>query len=164
MTGKFERFNRRVGGWLEWIGVIAMLVMMFTTSVDVLLAKLLTSPMQGAIDMVMFSQLIAIAFALAMSIILGRHIQVEFIIARFPRRAQAVIEGLVALLGFGFFALIVWQLYLLGHAFQTAGEKSMSQLRFSIYPFPYAIALACIAPCLIFLQRFLNSFIRVFRE
>ncbi len=42
MLGKFENFNRRLSGWLEWIGVIGLLVMMFTTCIDVFLAKFFT--------------------------------------------------------------------------------------------------------------------------
>lgn len=161
VLSKFENFNRRLSGWLEWIGVIGLLVMMFITCIDVLLAKLFTLPIQGAIDVVMFSQLIAIAFALALTLILGRHIQVEFFVSRLPGRTQAVIDSIVSLLGLAFFIIVVWQLYGLGHSFQIAGEKSMSQLRIALFPFPYAIALASIPVCLVFLQKFLNSLFRV---
>ena len=41
----------------------------------------------GAIDIVMLSQIVAIAFPAGMLLILGRHIQVEFLIARLPNRA-----------------------------------------------------------------------------
>ena len=160
MLNKFEKFNRQLSGWFEWIGVIWLLVMMFTTCIDVFLAKLFTSPIQGAIDVVQFSQVIAIAFALALTLILGRHIQVD-LIASLPKRAQAVIDSIASFLGFAFFIVIVWQLYGLGHSFQTAGEVSMSQLRIALFPFPYAIALGSIPVCLVFLHRFLSSLIRV---
>ena len=161
MLNKFEKFNRRLSGWLEWIGVIGILVMMFITCIDVFLAKLFTLPIQGAIDVVQFSQVIAIAFALATTVILGRHIQVDIFISSLPRRTQGVIDSLATLFGFAFFIIVVWQLYGLGHSFQTADERSMSQLRFVLFPFPYAIALGSIPVCLVFLQRFINSLIRV---
>jgi TRAP-type C4-dicarboxylate transport system permease small subunit len=161
MLSKFEKFNRQLSGWFEWIGVIWLLVMMFTTCIDVFLAKLFTSPIQGAIDVVQFSQVIAIAFALALTLILGRHIQVDIFISSMPRRTQAVIDSIASLLGFAFFVIVVWQLYGLGYSFQAAGEKSMSQLRIPLFPFPYAIALGSIPVCLIFLQKFIKSFIRV---
>jgi len=161
MLSKFEKFNRRLSGWLEWIGVIGLLVMMFTTCIDVLLTKFFTLPIQGAIDVVQFSQVIAIAFALATTLILGRHIQVDIFISSLPRRTQGVIDSIASLFGFAFFIIVVWQLYGLGHSFQTAGEKSMSQLRIALFPFPYVIALGSIPACLVFLQRFINSFIRM---
>jgi len=161
MLSKFEKFNRRLSGWLEWIGVIGILVMMLITCIDVLLAKFFTLPIQGAIDVVMFSQLIAISFALGLTLILGRHIQVDIFISSLPRRTQGVIDSIASLFGFAFFIIVVWQLYSLGHSFQIAGEKSMSQLRLSLFPFPYAIALGSIPVCLVFFQRFINSLIRV---
>jgi len=161
MLSKFETFNRRLSGWLEWIGVIGLLVMMFTACIDVFLTKFFKLPIQGAIDVVMFSQLIAVSFALAMTLILGRHIQVDIFISSLPRRVQGVIDSIACLIGFAFFVVVVWQLSAMGHSFMTAGEKSMSQLRFSIFPFPYAIALGSIPVCLVFLQRLLRSLIKV---
>ncbi len=161
MLDKFEKFNHRSSVWFEWIGVIGILVMMFITCIDVLLSKLFTLPIQGAIDVVQFSQLIAIAFALATTLILGRHIQVDIFISSLPRRTQGVIDSIATLIGFAFFVLVAWQLYGLGHSFHTAGEASMSQLRIALFPFPYAIALGSIPVCLVFLQRFINSIIRV---
>ena len=157
MLSKFEKFNRQLSGWLEWIGVIGLLGMMFITCIDVLLTKFLASPIQGAIDVVMFSQVTAIAFASAMTLILGRHIQVDIFISGLPSRTQAVVDCIASLLGFFFFIIVVWQLYGLGHSFQTAGERSMSQLRLPLFPFPYFIALGSIPVCLVFLQKFLSS-------
>jgi len=164
MLSKFEKFNRWLSGWFEWIGLIGLLVMLFVTCIDVLLTKFFTSPIQGAIDVVMFSQLIAISFALALTLILGRHIQVEFFVSRLPRRAQAVIDSIVSLLGLAFFIIVVWQLYGLGYSFQMAGEQSMSQLRLPLFPFPYAVSLASIPVCLVLSQRFISSLIRVVKK
>ncbi len=163
MLSKFEKFNRRVSNWLEWIGILGFLIMLFVTCIDVFLTKILKLPIQGAIDIVMFSQLIAIAFSLAITVILGRHIQVEFIVSRLPRRIEAFVDTIVSLLGLAFFITIVWHLFVLGRSFQIAGEQSMSQLRLPLFPFPYAISFASISVCLIFLQKFLNSLIRVIR-
>jgi len=161
MLSKFEKFNHRLSGWLQWIGVIGLLVMMFVTCIDVVLTKFFTLPIQGAIDVVQFAQLIAVTFALATTLLLGRHIQVDIFISSLPRRTQGVIDSLASLFGFAFFITVVWQLYGLGHSFQTADERSMSQLRFALFPFPYAIALGSIPVCMVFLQRLINSFIRM---
>jgi TRAP-type C4-dicarboxylate transport system permease small subunit len=161
LLSKFEKFNRRLSGWLEWIGVTGILVMMFITCIDVFLTKFFALPVQGGIDLVQFSQVIAIAFALATTLILGRHIQVDIFISSLSRRTQGVIDSLASLFGLAFFITVVWQLYGLGHSFQTAGERSMSQLRFVLFPFSYVIALGSIPVCLVFLQRFINALIRV---
>ena len=156
MLDKFERFNHRLSGWFEWIGLAGLLLIMTITCIDVVGAKVFKSPILGAIDMVMLSQIVAISFAASMTLILGRHIRVEFFVNLLPRRAQAVINSIVLLLGLGLFILIIWRLCVLGYSFQTSGEYSMTAY-IPLYPFAYGIALACIPVCLVLLLEFLKS-------
>ena len=79
MLGKFERFNHRLSGWCEWLGIVAMLLMMVITCIDVVGAKVFKWPLLGALDIVMLSQIVAISFAASVTLIAGRHIQVEFL-------------------------------------------------------------------------------------
>ena len=156
MLDKFERFNRRLSSWCEWLGIIAMLLMMVITCIDVVGAKIFLSPLLGAIDIVMLSQIVAISFAASMALIIGRHIRVEFFFNLLPQRAQVVIDSFVLLLGLGLFIVIIWRLGVLGHSYQTSGEYSATAY-IPLYPFAYVIALASIPVCLVFLQRFLKS-------
>ena len=156
MLSKFERFNRRLSGWCEWLGVAAMLLMMVITCTDVVGAKVFLSPLLGAIDIVMLAQIVAISFAASMALILGRHIQVEFFFDLLPRRAQAVINSFVLLLGLVLFILIIWRLCVLGHSFQTSGEYSPTAY-IPLYPFAYAIALASFPVCLVLVLEFFKS-------
>jgi TRAP-type C4-dicarboxylate transport system permease small subunit len=156
VLGKFERFNRRVSNWFEWIGLAGLLLMMVITCIDVVGAKVFLWRLLGAIDIVMLSQIVAIAFAASMALILGRHIRVEFFFNLLPRRAQAVINSCVLLLGLGLFSVIVWRLCVLGYSFQTSGEYSATA-HIPLYPFAYGIALASIPVCLVLLLEFLKS-------
>jgi TRAP-type C4-dicarboxylate transport system permease small subunit len=159
MLGKFERFNHRLSGWCEWLGLAAMLVMMGITCIDVVGAKVFRSPVLGALDIVMLSQIVAISFAASMALILGRHIRVEFFFDLLPRRARAIINSCILLLVLGFFSAIIWRLCVLGHSFQTSGEYSPTAY-IPLYPFAYAIALASIPVCLVLLLEFLKSLMR----
>jgi TRAP-type C4-dicarboxylate transport system permease small subunit len=156
VLGKFERFNHRLSGWCEWLGIVAMLLMMVITCIDVVGAKVFKWPLLGALDIVMLSQIVAISFAASVTLIAGRHIQVEFLFNLLPRRARAVINSIVLLLGLGLFILIIWRLCVLGYAFQTSGEYSPTAY-IPLYPFAYAIALASIPVCLVLLLEFLKS-------
>lgn len=157
---KIEKFNRSLSGWFEWIGLFGLLVVMFITCIDVIGAKVFLRPIFGALDIVMLSQLVAISFACAFALILGRHVRVEFFIARLPRRAQAVINSIISLLGLCLFILIIWRLCVYGYSLQTGGEVSATAL-IPLYPFAYGIALASIPVCLIFFFEFLNSLNRI---
>jgi len=160
VLSKFERFNRRLSEWFEWIGLAGILLMATTTCIDVVGAKLFHWRLFGAIDMVMLFQIVAIAFATSIALILGRHIQVDLFINRLPRRVQAFIDTIALFLGLGLFILIIWQVGMLGYSFQTSGEYSASA-HIPYYPFTYSIALACIPVCLVFLQRLIDSLIRM---
>jgi len=157
---KFEKFNHRLSDWFEWIGLAGMLMMMAITCIDVVGAKVFHWRLFGAIDTVMLSQIVVIAFPASMALILGRHIKVDLFINRLPRRAQAVIDIIALLLGFGLFIAIIWQVCVLGYSFQISGEHSATT-RIPYYPFAYGIALASIPVCLVYLQKFLNSIMRL---
>jgi TRAP-type C4-dicarboxylate transport system permease small subunit len=163
LLDKFEKFNRRLSGWFQWIGLAGMFLMMAITCVDVVGAKVFQWRLFGAIDMVMLVQIATIAFAAGITLILGRHIQVDIFISSLPRRVQAVIDIIAFLLGFGFFFVIIWQLCVLGYSFQTSGEYSATA-RIPYYPFAYGIALAVIPVCLVYLQKLLGSLKRLVKE
>lgn len=159
VLGKFEILNRKLSEWCEWIGLAGLLLMMVTTCVDVVGAKVFNLPVLGAIDIVMLCQIVAISFAASMTLITGRHIQVEFFYDFLSRRAQAVISAIADLLGIGLFIVIIWRLYDLGRSFQATGEYSMT-IYIPYYPFAYGIAFASIPVCLILLVEFLKSFVK----
>ncbi|MFC1533780.1 TRAP transporter small permease [Thermodesulfobacteriota bacterium] len=155
MLDKFEKFNRRLSGRFEKIGLAGLLMMMTVTCIDVVGAKVFHWRLFGAIDIVMLSQIVAISFAAGMTLILGQHIRVEFFYKLLPRRVQIVIDGIVLLLVLGFFIVIIWRLCVLGYSFQTSGEYSATA-HIPYYPFAYGIALASIPICLVLLLDFLK--------
>jgi TRAP-type C4-dicarboxylate transport system permease small subunit len=160
MLEKFEKFNRTVSGWAAWIGFGTIFLMVVLTCVDVLGTKLFRLPVFGALDMMMLAQLIAISFAAAMALIIGRHIQVEFFTRLLPKRIQTLIDCLIQLLCLSLFVLIVWRLFVHGYHLQTGGEETATA-RIPISPFAYASAVAIIPVCLVLLQKFFSSILKV---
>jgi len=146
---------------LEWVGVIGILLMFLVNFIDVIGAKFFLWPLPGSVEMISFSQIVAVAPAIAFALILGRHIRVEFIIDRFPKRIRAAISSISSFLSLLLFVLILWQSYLYGLSLQKSGEiGSTSYIPF--YPFAYLIAFCCIPVCLAFLIEVLKSLNEVF--
>jgi TRAP-type C4-dicarboxylate transport system permease small subunit len=162
MLKKLERINHSVSVLFERIGIVGLLVMLGVTCIDVIGTKCFLSPIPGAIDIVMLSQVVAIAFAMTFAQILGRHVRVEFFVSKLSASTQAVIDSVIYLFLFSLFTLIVWRIYVLGHSLQIAGEVSAT-LFMPLYPFVYGIALASIPMCLVFFFEFLNSLTRVLK-
>jgi TRAP-type C4-dicarboxylate transport system permease small subunit len=163
MLRKLEEFNRSLSGWFEWVGLAGLLLLMFITCIDVIGSKVFLKPVFGSIDMVMLSQLVAISFANAFSLLLGRHVTVEFFVPRLSRRAQAVTDSIAFLLALIFFMLIVWRLCVHGYSFQTGGEVSATA-RIPLAPFAYGIAIASVPVCVVFFLEFVNSLMRVVKK
>ncbi|RLB34429.1 MAG: hypothetical protein DRH11_06065 [Deltaproteobacteria bacterium] len=160
---KFNRFNRRISSWFEWVGLMGLLLMMFITCIDVIGAKLFLKPVLGAIDIVMLSQAVAISFVAASALLLGRHVHVEFFVVLLPKRVRAVVDSVVLIFGLGFFILIVWRLAILGSYFRSGAEVSASA-RIPLFPFAYGVAAASIPVCLIFIHDLINAILRVVKK
>ena len=163
MLEKLKKMTESLSGWLEWVGVAGILLMMVITCVDVIGAKVFLLPVFGALDIVMLAQLVAISFSGAATYIIGRHVQVEFFVAILPKRAQAVVDAFILLLGVAFFVVVIWRLFMYGHSFQTGGEVSPT-IRMPLHPFAYGAAFAIIPLCLLQLCGFLISMKRVFEK
>jgi len=157
---QLEKFNRSFSRNLEWIGVIGIILMFLVNFIDVIGAKLFLWPVPGAVEVISFSQVLAIAPAVAFTLLLGRHIRVEFIIMRLPTRIRESICGFSSLLSLITFVLILWQSFVYGQSLQRAGEIG-STSRIPFYPFAYIIAFCCIPVCLAFLVEVLKSFSEV---
>lgn len=163
MLEKFERLNRKLSGWIEWVGFGALFLMVVLTCVDVVGSKIFLAPVFGALDVMMLAQLVAISCGGAMALIVGRHVSVEFFMPLFPKRIQAIADCIVDLLCLALFAFVVWRLFLHGYHFQTGGEESMTA-RIPLSPFVYASAVALISMCLIFIQNFLISILKAVKK
>ena len=160
---KFDRFNKKFCYLVEWVGLTGLLLMMFVTCIDVLGAKVFRLPVPGAIDLVMLSQLFAVSFAIAASLILGRHVEVEFFVPLLPPLARAIVDLIIQLLGLCLFVLICGRLIVYGVYLQK-GYEVTSTIRIPLYPFAYGIGLACIPTCLVFLQRVMVSIVRIIKN
>ena len=158
---QLDKFTRSFSRSLEWLGVIGFLLMFLVNLIDVVGAKLFTWPLPGSVEIISFSQIVAIAPAIAFTLILGRHIRVEFIVDRFPKRIRATISSISSFLSLILFVLLLWQSFLYGVSLQRAGEIG-STSHLSFYPFAYLIAFCSIPVCLVFLMEVLKSLNEVF--
>ena len=157
---KFDRFNRRLSGGFELIGLVGLLLMMVITCLDVFGGKLFRTPVYGALDIVMLGQLVAISFATAYALLIGRHVSVEFFIALLPKRLQNLLDVVISFFGLTFFVLIIWRLFAYGHSLRVGGEVSAT-IRIPLYPFAYGIAVASIPVALIYIVYILKAIARM---
>jgi TRAP-type C4-dicarboxylate transport system permease small subunit len=153
---RLDKVNLMLSQWLEWIGIAAMMLIAIITGIDVIGGKIFAWRLLGAIDIVTASQVIAMGFAVAMALIEGRHVNVEFLVNKLPNPAQRVVDVIVSLIGMALFALIIWRMIIFGASYQSTGEATAT-IYIPLYPLAYSIALASIPVFMIFLSSFLKS-------
>lgn len=162
-VGFLDNVTTNLSMYLEWVGVIGILIMFFVNFIDVVGAKFFLWPLPGATEIIGFSQIVAIAPAISLTLIIGRHIRVEFVVMRLPKRIRATIGTISSFLSFSIFCLLLWQSILYGDSLKKAGEiGSTSHIPF--YPFAYLIAFASIPVCLAFLVETLKSLLEVIKD
>jgi TRAP-type C4-dicarboxylate transport system permease small subunit len=156
---RFDRFNQKISGWMEWIGFAGILAIILLTTLDVVGSKLFVKPLFGSLDMVMLAQLISATCTVTAALIAGRHVRVDFLLDIMPKRLRGVVDGIVYFLAFVLFAIIVWRLIIFAHNLQIDREVS-GTARIPLYPFGYIAGIACIPVCLVYLSRLIKLFVR----
>ncbi|MFO7876275.1 MAG: TRAP transporter small permease [Desulfovermiculus sp.] len=157
-----EQITGKISQWMEVVGTVAIFGIVLFPCVDVVGGKVFNLPLPGSYELVVFCQLLAIPFAVAASLLKGKHIAVDIFVNIFPLRVQALINCFVALLGLGLFSAICWQAFLYGNSLKAAQEVS-GTIEVPFYPFAYCLSLSCIPVCLIFIITFWVSIKKLFK-
>jgi len=124
--------------------------MMVLTVLDVCGRYFLNRPITGAFELTKFMVVVAVASGLAYTQISKRHIAVEFVVHRIPRRARTMVHGVGYLLCIGIYVLIAWQAI---KGAETQWRHGITSAAFGLvfWPFYLFLALGCGALCLVFL-------------
>jgi TRAP-type C4-dicarboxylate transport system permease small subunit len=160
---RFKKLNTHVSSVFEGVGVVAFLLMMVITTVDVVGAKAFLTPLPGSLDTVMLAQLVAMSFAVAITLISGRHVAVEFFTPLLPKPMQKLAEVLVNALGLGLFILMLWHIGDYANQLMLDGETTPT-IRVPLYPFAWGAALACIPVSLVYLHKLIQSLMELFKK
>lgn len=143
---RLKRLNHFLIKSLEVCAVGALLLLMFITFIDVVGSKLFLTPVFGSLDIAMLTQLAAIACGTASTLLLGKHIRVEFFLIMLPSSISKPIIVSMLILAFGLFALMALNLFKYGYSLQISGEVSPTA-HVPLFPFAYGAALSFIPVC-----------------
>jgi TRAP-type C4-dicarboxylate transport system permease small subunit len=159
ILSKWEKVNYSVSIWFERISMVAIVIMMLATFVDVVGSKLFTWPMPAGTEVVYLAQVIAIAAAIAITKIDGGHVRIEYIDA-LPRRGKAFFGIIVSILGLALFVTFCWQSFLFANSMRTDNEVTATA-RILLYPFVLWMALCAIPVISILLKDLFSSSLEV---
>lgn len=134
-----------------------MLCMFAANLVDVVGAKFFKWPLPGALEILSFALVVAIAPAIAHGLFLGTHLRIDFIVDKFPKGLRYVLRSFVSILCTVLFVLILWKGLEYAHSLQKSGEMGGSS-KIPFFPFAYVLSLSCIPVILFFIIETIKSF------
>jgi TRAP-type C4-dicarboxylate transport system permease small subunit len=148
--------SRWMTRWLLWVGVVAGVACLILTVADVMGYKLVRRPILGAYDVVCFLLLIALATVGSVTLINDRHLSVDVFVSKFPKRVQAVVEGVVSFLSLIVAVVVVWYSILFGLSLIKSGDISYTT-GIPLYPFAFIVAAGFVPIALLFFVKIVKS-------
>lgn len=145
--GSLLGISLRLSRFLYGIAGVALVFMMLLTVVDVIL-RTFGRPITGTYEMVGFSGAVVIGFALPFTSWIRGHVYMEFLIQRFPKQVRDRMNLFTRVIGIILFALIAYNLMIVGIDLQKSGEVSPT-LRFPFYPVVYGVGICFFIECLV---------------
>lgn len=147
MESKLGGLLRIVSKILSVVGGTALTLMMFLTVSDVIMRSV-GYPILGAYEMVALLLAVVIGFAIPLVSLDKGHVIVEFLLEKLSKRAKAVMITFTRILCIFLFAVIGYNLFLIGNEFHISGEVS-STLKIPFFPIAYCVGVCCFVQCLV---------------
>lgn len=134
---------------LSYIGAAALTFMMLLTVADVIL-RAGGRPILGTYEIVSFSLAIVIGFTIPKVSLDRGHVFMEIVLDKVSKRNKAILNTFTRLLCLILFAIVGYNLFLIGNELITSGEVS-STLKLPFYPIAYGVGVCCFIECFVFI-------------
>jgi len=143
----FINVIRGICSLLNVIAGISLTFLMLLTIADVVL-RFCKMPVRGTYEMVAYAGAIVIGFSLPITSWMRGHIFVDFLVLKFSKPVQNIINLTTRCVVIVLFLLIGWNLMKYGMDLFQSGEVTTT-LRLPFYPIAYGVGLCCFIECLV---------------
>jgi len=155
-TKQLSGFVTTLSRVLDMFAGLCMVAIMTLVVSNIILRVVFNQPILGTYEYVGFLTALVIGLALANCAVQNGHIAVDFVVERFPAKAQAITDIVINSVSLGFWCLASWQL--LVYAASTVDKGLVSQTtQTPLYPFIYLVSLGFFALCLVMLVKLFDS-------
>jgi TRAP-type C4-dicarboxylate transport system permease small subunit len=145
----FSDALRWISRTLNAVAGISLTFMMLLTVADVLL-RAGGHPIIGTYEIAALTLGLVVGFGVPQGSLDRGHVYMEFLLSRFTKRGRNVMHTFTRALCLVLFALIGYNLFIVGAGFQASGEVSPT-IKLPFYPVAYGVAVCCFLECLVFL-------------
>ncbi len=134
---------------LSYVGAAALTFMMLLTAADVIL-RAGGRPILGTYEIVSFSLAIVIGFTIPQVSLDRGHVFMEIVLDKVSKTSKTILNTFTRLLCLILFAVVGYNLFLIGNELITSGEVS-STLKLPFYPIAYGVGVCCFIECFVFI-------------
>jgi TRAP-type C4-dicarboxylate transport system permease small subunit len=131
---------------LVMAGVI-LLLMMAITFLDVIL-RFFGRPIVGVFELVSFFGAGVIGFSMSSTSLHKCHVNVDFLVNRFPKERQNVVNMITRIFVLALFAVLSWYFFAMGRDFYLTHTVS-GGLKYPYYPVAYGLGVSSVVQCLV---------------
>lgn len=146
----YLRFVERLSKVMNVIAGIALTFMMLLTVVDVILRRL-GRAIPGTYELVAFSGVIVIGFALAYTTLVRAHVFVDMVTEKLKVRTRKIVLIFTKVVGVAFFIMLGINLIKDGFNLIQTGELSPT-LQFPFYPIAFGLAVCSFVESLVLIS------------
>lgn len=158
-----EKITSRIGFLFNLAASIALVVIVFLTTIDVFLRYFFNHPLTGVYDLVGLMGAVVAAFSMPYTLLQKGHVAVEFLMQRLSKQKQLIIETITHLVSISLFLTIAWQCMILAQEMADTGEVTQTLL-LPFYPVVYCMAVCFALLSLAIFTNLLNIWSREGKE
>jgi TRAP-type transport system small permease protein len=141
------------------IGMAMIVVITFITIADVIMRRILNSPIRGSHELTELFFAVVTFLTLAYCAIKDGHIEVDMLFKKFPKTLQATIGLIILIATTGTLGVVSWQMVKYAMNLQNMRQTTVS-LGIAVYPFAYIAALGAILISLVYFVHLIRSLTR----
>jgi TRAP-type C4-dicarboxylate transport system permease small subunit len=129
----------RVNTFMQHIAGVALTIIMFLTTIDVVL-RIFGKPIPGTVEIIAMCGGVAIGFSVPITSWMKGHISVDFLTNALPEKAKIAVEIITRCVAIVICLLVSWNSIKIGTRFFTGKEVS-GTLELPLYPVAYGLGL-----------------------
>lgn len=129
-----------VNRFVQYIGMAAVIAMMFLTVVHAVGRYAFEEPVPGVIELSGYLLVTAVFLLIGNAMVENRHITIGIIVDRLPLRIQAIVDVLTMLIGLVFSLATSWETFVQGAYIMKMGQAS-EILHIPNYPFYFLVGI-----------------------
>lgn len=160
VTRKVNDITNFINNITHKIGYVLLFGLMLVTVVDVLMRFLFNSPIKGTMELTEIVVAMVVFFSLGMGQIMGNHLEIDFLVNKFPIKVQRVVQIIIYLIGTLLLVLLTWKLFELGVSSMNSGEVK-GDLGLPVYIVIFLVTIGSIGFTLTYLAALLTTVTKV---